>query len=159
MYSFRRAGPTDVPVIVDYRLRMFASFLGDTYDYEALARFEISHLTKEMEAGRFAAWVAENSDGEAVASAGVSFYTITPKPWNLEGRHAFISSMYTLPEHRKKGIGSRLLQETLDYVRSVGVEYVTLHASEAGRSLYRSFGFKETNEMRLRIEPAGKDVD
>ena len=64
--------------------------------------------------------------------------------------HAFISSMYTVPELRRKGIGGRLLRAALDHAWERGITDVTLHASESGRSLYESFGFKSTNEMRLR---------
>ncbi len=56
-----------------------------------------------------------------------------------------------VPEYRRQGIGSRLLKEALDFARSEGITHATLHASKSGRSLYESFGFEDTNEMRLAL--------
>jgi hypothetical protein len=36
----------------------------------------------------------------------------------------------------------------LQWAREQGFDRVVLHASDAGRSLYESLGFKSTNEMR-----------
>lgn len=150
-YRIRKAKQRDIPIIVEFRMKMFHSFLGDTFDMDKTGEFERHQLAEWLENGQFAAWVAEDASGRVIAGAGVSFYTLPPKPWNLEGRHAFISSMYTEPEHRKKGIGGQLLQAALDFVQAQGVETVTLHASKAAHNLYSSFGFKDTNEMRLQL--------
>lgn len=150
-YKIRRAEQPDVPMIVEFRMKMFHSFLGDTFDMAETGVFETRHLAEWMETGQFAAWVAEDHTGRIIAGAAVSFYVLPPKPWNLRGRHAFISSMYTEPEHRRKGIGGRLLEAALDFARGQGVETVTLHASKVARNLYASFGFKNTNEMRLQL--------
>jgi GNAT superfamily N-acetyltransferase len=152
-YRIRRAEKPDIPIIVGFRMKMFHSFLGDTFDMDKTGDFERNHLAGWLETGQFAAWVAEDDSGRVIAGAAVSFYLLPPKPWNLNGRHAFISSMYTEPEHRKKGIGGRLLREALDFVREQGVEIVTLHASKVAHDLYASFGFKDTNEMRLQLPP------
>ena len=63
---------------------------------------------------------------------------------------AYVSSMYTEPEHRRKGLGGRLLQTALEFARSRGVGGITLHAAAGAVTLYESFGFNSTNEMRLR---------
>ena len=150
-YRIRKAEQRDIPIIVDFRMKMFHSFLGDTFDLAKTGEFERRHLAEWLETGQFAAWVAEDDTGQVIAGAAASFYVLPPKPWNLNGRHTFISSMYTEPEYRKKGIGGRLLQAALDFAQEQGVETVTLHASKAAHSLYASFGFKDTNEMRLQL--------
>ena len=151
MYKIRRAEPKDLPVVVDYRIKMFRTFLGDAYNYKAVREFEINYFQEKMDNGQFAAWVAESEEGAIVATAAVSFYETAPKPWNLESKYAFISSMYTEPKYRRQGIGGRLLKKTLEYSRSNGITHATLHASKDGRSLYESFGFTDTNEMRLKL--------
>jgi len=151
VYNIRKADPKDLPVIVDYRIIMFQTFIKQSYDWETIREFEIKFFQEKMRDNRFAAWVAETADGAIIATAAVSFYETAPKPWNLESRYAFISSMYTEPQYRRRGIGGRLLQEALDYSRSRGITHATLHASQSGKSLYESFGFKDTNEMRLSL--------
>ena len=130
---------------------MFQTFIKDPYDWEAVKQFEVRYFQEKMRANQFAAWVAETADGAIIATAAVSFYETAPKPWNLESKYAFVSSMYTEPEYRRQGIGSRLLKEALDYSRSQGISHATLHASQSGKSLYESFGFEDTNEMRLAL--------
>lgn len=154
MYSIRKAELKDIPTIVEFRIEMFRSFSGDAYDYDAIRGHEIPWFEEALTSGDFAAWVAENENGTIIASSGISFYELTPKPWNMDGKYGFVSSMYTSEDYRRKGIGGKLLQTALDYSKSVGVDWVTLHASESGKSLYQSFGFKQTNEMRMKLSTA-----
>ena len=151
MYTVRQAAPEDIPVIVGYRILMFKSFLEDNYDWEHIRKFEIDYFSRRMADGRFAAWVAETGGGVIVATSAVSFYETAPKPWNLDSQYAFISSMYTEPEHRRKGLGGELLQAALRFSSEKGVTHATLHASQSGKHLYESAGFRDTNEMRMKI--------
>ena len=151
MYRVRRALPEDLPIIVDYRINMFQTFVKDDYDWDEVKAYEINYFAKKMDQGLFAAWVAETAAKKIIACAGVTFYELAPKPWNLASKYAFISSMYTEPEWRRKGIGGNLLEEALAYSRSKGITYATLHASKSGKSLYQSFGFNDTNEMRMKL--------
>ena len=151
MCNIRKADPKDLSVVVDYRIAMFQTFIKDSYDWQAVKVFEIKYFQEKMRENQFAAWVAETAEGAIIATAAVSFYETAPKPWNLESRYAFISSMYTEPQYRRQGIGGRLLKEALNYSRSQGLTHATLHASQSGKSLYESFGFKDTNEMRLAL--------
>jgi len=151
VYNIRKAEPDDLRQIVEYRIIMFQTFIKDPYDWEAVKQFEVRYFQEKMRTNQFAAWVAETADGAIIATAAVSFYETAPKPWNLESKYAFISSMYTEPEYRRQGIGGRLLKEALDYSRRQGITHATLHASQSGKSLYESFGFEDTNEMRLAL--------
>ena len=149
--NIRKADLNDIPVIVDYRIIMFQTFIKETYDWQAIKEFEINYFQEKMQDNQFAAWVAEITDGTIIATAAVSFYETAPKPWNLQSRYAFVSSMYTEPEYRRQGIGGRLLKKVIDYSRSQGITHATLHASKSGKSLYESFGFEDTNEIRLTL--------
>lgn len=151
MYNIRKADHDDLSVIVDYRIIMFQTLIKESYDWQAVKEFEIKYFQEKMRENQFAAWVAETAEVAIIATAAVSIYETAPKPWNLDSQYAFISSMYTEPEYRKQGIGGRLLKEALDYSRSQGITHATLHASKSGKSLYESFGFEDTNEMRLAL--------
>jgi ribosomal protein S18 acetylase RimI-like enzyme len=130
---------------------MFQTFIKERYDWQAVKKFEIKYFQQKMRENQFAAWVAETAEDGIIATAAVSIYETAPKPWNLESKYAFISSMYTEPDYRRRGIGGRLLKEALDFARSRGITHATLHASQSGKSLYESFGFEDTNEMRLAL--------
>ena len=60
--------------------------------------------------------------------------------------------MCTEDEHRRKDLARQLLKATLEFAKASGLRYVKLHASEFGRPLYESEGFKAWNEMSLDLE-------
>jgi len=60
---------------------------------------------------------------------------------------AHISTIAVRPDHRRRGLGSRLLSHLIEIARRQAVAKVTLEVREANhiaRSLYRKFGFEET---------------
>jgi predicted N-acetyltransferase YhbS len=54
---------------------------------------------------------------------------------------AWIGMMLVHPEHQRRGIGTRLMRQALDYLRDRGVACVKLDATPAGRPLYEKLGF------------------
>ena len=61
--------------------------------------------------------------------------------------------MYTLPEYRKKGTGSILLDKSVDEAKKRRIKKIRLHATDIGRSLYEKKGFVSKNiEMVLLSE-------
>ena len=78
-----------------------------------------------------------------------------PYPGNLAGREAYLLNMYTLPDYRKQGIASALLDamEAEAIARRFGK--VWLHASEAGRPLYERIGFV-ANPAYMEWQPTAR---
>jgi N-acetylglutamate synthase-like GNAT family acetyltransferase len=62
--------------------------------------------------------------------------------------------MYTIPEARRKGICTRLLEELIKEAKSLGISYLHLHASKDGEDIYRKAGFADFDqpEMKLRLK-------
>ena len=69
----------------------------------------------------------------------------------IRRRRAYVLNMYTEPAHRRRGLAKRVLEAIVVWCREQGFKVVLLHASDAGRPLYRQFGFEPTNEMRLLL--------
>ena len=149
MYTIRRAEYKDISTLADFREKMFRSFVETPLDYDTTNRETVRYLEERLEQNEFVAWVAETEEGRVVACSAISFYELPPKPWNLNGKYAYLSSMFTKRSHRRKGLGRRLLQAALEYAKESGIKEVSLHATEDGEPLYRSFGFQESNEMKL----------
>jgi GNAT superfamily N-acetyltransferase len=60
--------------------------------------------------------------------------------------------MYTLPEHRGRGIATVLFERLLDEARERGYKKISLHATDMGRPIYEKFGFSGVdNEMELKL--------
>ena len=158
-YAVRAATPADVDVLAYQRRAMFvATGLLAPEDADELEAAVRGYVERAMPAGTFHAWLAE-SDGVVVAGGGIQLRTLMPRPGYVGGEpEALVVSMWTEPEHRRRGLGRRVLTAMLAWCRARGIRRLTLHASHDGRPLYETFGFATTNEMRLEL-PADDQPD
>jgi ribosomal protein S18 acetylase RimI-like enzyme len=100
----------------------------------------------------FFGWIAKDSNGLTVGSVGLVIDQHPPSPTNLTGKIGYIMSLSIDPRFRKQGIATQLLKTVIEYLKNLKITVVSLHASEMGRSLYESFGFKTSNEMKLTLK-------
>ncbi len=66
-----------------------------------------------------------------------------------EARLGTVLNVFTEPEWRRRGVAGLLMQRIINWSRDAGLDGLTLHAADAGRTLYEKLGFVATNEMRL----------
>ncbi|MEM6986094.1 MAG: GNAT family N-acetyltransferase, partial [Pseudomonadota bacterium] len=64
----------------------------------------------------------------------------------------FIGDVYTAPSYRNHGISTTLNEKALDWLKSYGVSFVRLLASDAGRPIYERLGFSPDVDMVLRFD-------
>lgn len=57
---------------------------------------------------------------------------------------AHLMNVYTAPAFRRRGIARMLVTALMDEARQRGATEISLDATEAGRPLYRSLGFRES---------------
>lgn len=106
---------------------------------------------KNIASGDFVLFFMEDGD-TVVAISAISVYETPPTQRMKTGRMAYLSSMYTLPEYRKKGLASQLLDRAVKEAVARGCDKVTLNASPMGRSLYLKYGFKDAEyDMTLML--------
>jgi len=155
-YTLRPAGPADIPILVEHRKCMFrdmAALKGESHSEEALevmgaafGAFIGAHFTD----GSLSAWIFEK-DGQPVASGELLIVPWLPSPRDPVGRVPYVHNIYTLPEHRRRGLARRIMEVIIAHCREAGFTLVKLHASQEGRPLYESLGFTANNEMRLNL--------
>jgi GNAT superfamily N-acetyltransferase len=63
--------------------------------------------------------------------------------------YGFISDVYTLPEHRKKGYATTLTQAAIDWLKGNNCNMIRLIASPQSRNIHANMGFRGTDEMVL----------
>ena len=139
----------DIDEYVALRIRQLREE-GATEDIDlapALRDYYVRHLSD----GTFAAWLAVEG-GRIVGTSGMSFAEKPPWFSCPTGRIGLLSSMYTLPEYRRRGIGRALLSRVVDEARQRGCGSVWITASDMGVLLYTDFGFeKNGNFMQYRL--------
>jgi GNAT superfamily N-acetyltransferase len=140
----RRVGSQDIAGMTAARIDYLTEMQGERpsgYKLELQQELQL-FFQKSMLEGSFFAFLAEVD--ERAVSWGAMVLKKIPGDFNrssyLEGD---ILNMYTLPEFRRKGISSRILEALLSEARVMGVSKVALHCSKDGEPLYRKYGFTD----------------
>jgi GNAT superfamily N-acetyltransferase len=149
-YTMREATLADAPVLARQRRLMFDGIEPlPTDEGDLLEAAILRYIVQAMPAGTFRSWVVERR-GTVVAGGGMQLRTLMPRPGYVYGEpEGLIVSMWTDRDHRRRGLGRRIVEAILAWGRANGVTRFTLHASNDGRPLYALYGFEPTNEMRL----------
>jgi hypothetical protein len=86
-------------------------------------------------------------EGDSVCRLYAAFEATAPIGWVRSIRThpdcTWVSNMFVVPDHRRKGIGRALLTGMLDDDARFGVEWSVLLASSAGAQLYPHLGYRE----------------
>ncbi|UCE28721.1 MAG: GNAT family N-acetyltransferase [Candidatus Bathyarchaeota archaeon] len=153
---YRRADINDIEVLVDCRVRCLNELYNHLEDDETkiLRKALREYFREAIPSNDFVGWLAEYN-GRIIATSGMVLWKIPPRYGVVEsGKLGYILNFYTIPEARRKGIGTRLLKQLIEEATSLGLRYLHLHASEYGIDLYRKAGFAkpEQVELELRLE-------
>jgi predicted GNAT family acetyltransferase len=65
-----------------------------------------------------------------------------------EQRFAWIGMVLVDPEFRGRGIGTRLLEKTIEHLDTIGIATMKLDATPAGRPIYQKLGFVDEYEIQ-----------
>lgn len=109
------------------------------------------YYERHMADGTFVSWLAVDGD-KIIGTSGMSFVEKPPYFGCPSGRIGLLSSMFTDPQYRRRGIAKELLARVIDEAREYGCGTVQITASDMGVLLYTDFGFvKNGNFMQFRI--------
>lgn len=98
------------------------------------------YYDRHMADGTFVSWIA--FDGEKIiGTSGMSFVEKPPYFGCPSGKMGLLSSMYTDPEYRRRGIAKELLDRVVKEARNYGCGTVQITASDMGVKLYAAYGF------------------
>ena len=119
-----------------------------TDSFDNLSQAIINPLRKEN---------APAVDGEKIiGTSGMSFVEKPPYFGCPSGRIGLLSSMYTDPGYRRRGIARELLGRVVEEARAYGCGSVQITASDMGVLLYTDFGFvKNANFMQYPLSGTG----
>ena len=93
------------------------------------------------------------NDGRCVACASMSYIEIMPTFSHSSGKRAHLMNVYTEEHYRRRGIAKHLVNMLIGDARAHGATEISLDATESGRPLYESVGFKASEEcMAIDIQ-------
>ena len=147
--EYRKLRPEDLDIFIRMRIDQLREE-GATEDIDLTDSLR-DYYERHMADGTFVSWLAMDGDS-IVATSGMSFVEKPPYFSCPNGRIGLLSSMYTKPEYRRKGIAKELLSRVVEEARNYGCGAVQITASNMGVYLYTDFGFvKNGNFMQYKL--------
>ncbi|MHC9296503.1 GNAT family N-acetyltransferase [Mycobacterium sp. LTG2003] len=139
----RRADqPGDLGWIVMAHGEVYDRQFGWNTDFETLVARIVADFAGEHDPAREAGWIAE-VDGKR---AGCIFCVAGDEP-----EVAKLRILLVTPDARGLGLGTRLVEQCLQFARDAGYRHVTLWTNDilvAARKIYEAFGFRLVDEER-----------
>jgi ribosomal protein S18 acetylase RimI-like enzyme len=152
----RRATPADAEALSAIARATFAETFGHLYPPEDLAQFledvyAPARMREDLADPARAAWLLE-ADGKAVGHAlagpcDLPHAEVTPRCGELK-------RLYLLRSYQRGGLGSRLLEEALDWLQAQGRRrlWVGVWSENYGaQRLYERLGFKKVGEYDFPV--------
>ena len=111
----------------------------------------MDYYHRHMADGTFVSWLAVDRE-KMIGTSGMSFVEKPPYFSCPSGKIGLLSSMYTDPDYRRRGIAKELLRRVVEEARNYGCGAVQITASDMGVLLYTDFGFvKNGNFMQYKL--------
>jgi ribosomal protein S18 acetylase RimI-like enzyme len=84
---------------------------------------------------------------EPIAMGWLAIVDRVPGPEYFKRRSGYLQSIYVAEAQRSRGVGTALVEFMLGYARGLDLGYLAVHPSDASFSLYRRFGFTESQQV------------
>ncbi len=139
MIQYRKATRDDIEAIITLRMRLL---IEEGAAPEVDIRTSLSAYFEEVFDKELLVRVAEDN-GQVVATSAVLFQKYPASFSNQQGMRAYITNVYTVPEYRRRGISTKLLDGLVEDIRERGITSVWLWATDEGIPLYEKYGFEE----------------
>lgn len=151
--AIRAATDQDVSVLVRHR-RMMWRDMGrrDEIALELMEQAAREYFPSAVRNGSYRGFLAMNESGRVIGGGGIVISAWPGSLGHSEPKRAMILNVYVEPKYRRRGIARDLMKTMIAWCKDNGFLKVGLHASDEGRPLYESLGFKPTNEMQLDFE-------
>ena len=144
---YRKTTKADMKILMKLRLEMLREVNGLSGEYEYDENF-IFESRRYFESGEQTTVIA--SDGETlVGCASLSYIWIMPTFSHPTGNRAHLMNVYTRADYRRRGISKKMVEILIDEAKENGVTEISLDATEMGRPLYESLGFKTSDSCMV----------
>ena len=148
---YRKANINDIDDLVDFKIKqnMFTcNREGITLENEDIARKNIKNvLMQELNKTIYFYIAIDESNNRTVVCNGVVVHQMVPSALFLNGKKAYITSVYTDEDYRRKGIQDKLMNMVLNLLKELDCKKIELDAVNPNAiKLYEKFGFKRDDE-------------
>ena len=147
--TYRKLTESDLDIFIQMRITQLREE-GATEEFDLVPALK-DYYNRHLADGTFISWLA--LDGEKIiGTSGMSFVEKPPYFGCPSGRIGLLSSMFTNPNYRRRGIAKELLHRVVEEARAYGCGTVQITASDMGVKLYTAYGFVHNgNFMQYKL--------
>ena len=142
--EYKRLTPKELDVFIDMRIHQLREE-GAKEEIDLVPALR-EYYTRHMADGTFVSWLAVERE-TIIGTSGMSFVEKPPYFGCPSGKMGLLSSMFTSPNYRRKGIAKELLSRVINDARAYGCGTIQITASDMGVKLYTDFGFVHNNNF------------
>lgn len=147
MLAYKIATAGDIDLLMESRLEMLKEVndLAENHCYDEA--FVAESRRYFLEGNHKTVLVVDGK--RVVACATLCYLHLMPTFDHPTGKRAHIMNVYTAKDHRRKGIGKRMMEMLIREAKEDGATEISLDATKAGRPLYRNCGFVDSQECMV----------
>lgn len=148
--EIKKAEIKDLTMVVKLKMDMFTevgsiALLQDNVEEKIYKKYE--ELYREEKGCHYL--VYENDS--IVACGGAVIKEDVPFCFFKTPMYGYIIDVYCIPEKRRNGYASRIIEELIIWLKSKDIQTIKLKPSAVGKHMYEKFGFCNSGEMELWI--------
>ena len=143
-YRLGTATHEDIPQLIELRMAYLLADFG-TLDatVEDTIRGSLPSFFDRHLGGDLFAYAMRCDDGSIVSLALMLVSEKPPNPRFPHGRIGTVFNVFTVPEHRRRGLARQVMGALVEDARLRGLDLVELNATDDGYGLYKSLGFSD----------------
>ena len=147
--EYRKLSEKELDAFIEMRINQLIEE-GDKEDID-LKPALLDYYKRHMKDGTFVSWLALDGNN-IIGTSGMSFVEKPPYFGCPSGKIGLLSSMFTNPNYRRKGIAKELLSRVINEAKQYGCGTIQITASDMGVKLYTDFGFEHnSNFMQYKL--------
>ena len=142
--EYKRLTKKELTVFIDMRINQLREE-GAKEDID-LKPALLDYYERHMQDGTFVSWLAFDGN-KIIGTSGMSFVEKPPYFGCPSGKMGLLSSMFTNPHYRRRGIAKELLSRVVNDAKEYGCGTIQITASDMGVKLYTDFGFQHNGNF------------
>lgn len=153
---YKKADINDIEAIIDLKIKQNiynCKEEGLVFNNEENIRRNIKKvLLQELNKTIYFYIAIDKENKRTVASNGIIVQQMIPTTLYLNGKKAYITSVYTDEDYRCKGIQNVLMKKSIDFLKEIECKKVELDAvNPYAIKLYEKFEFKKCSEKYILL--------
>jgi GNAT superfamily N-acetyltransferase len=145
--KIRLAEANDIKQLIKMRWDTTIEFDESKKD-ESYEEFELEcqgFLENALNSGQWFIWIAEDKE-KIVSHIYIELIQKVPRPGRITHPFAYMTNVYTIPEYRNEGVGSKLLSSINKWIKENKYEFVIVWPGDESIKYYKKNGYVHCTE-------------